>query len=265
MLRSPMRVAALYDIHGNLPALEAVLSDVARHSPDLIVVGGDIASPGPMPRETLECLLALRGRARFIRGNTDHELVETYDGTSTQRETVGDENVWASRHKWAAEQITQAQRNFLASLPETLALGIDGLGPTLFCHGSPRRDDEIITQLTPAARLDEVLTGTNASVVVCGHTHVQFDRLHRGRRVVNAGSVGMHREGRPGAYWVLLGPNVKLQRTLYDVDDAARRIRATGYPEPDELLERLTADDPSIAETASALFERAASHDESRE
>jgi diadenosine tetraphosphatase ApaH/serine/threonine PP2A family protein phosphatase len=96
-------------------------------------------------------------------------------------------------------------------------------------------------------------------VIVCGHTHVQFDRAHRGKRVVNAGSVGMHLEGRPGAYWLLLGPDVELRRTAYDVEDAARQIRATGYPDPDELVERLAADDPAIAEEASARFERAAS------
>jgi len=103
-----------------------------------------------------------------------------------------------------------------------------------------------------------VLAGAAGNIIVCGHTHVQFDRTHRGKRVVNAGSVGMHWEGRPGAYWLVIGPDVELRRTMYDIEDAAKQIRATGYPDPDELLERLTADDPSVAEKASALFERAA-------
>ena len=260
-----MRVAALYDIHGNLPALEAVLGEVEREAPDLIVVGGDLASLGPMPRETLDCLLGLEGRARFIRGNTDRELVESYDGTSMLRETVGEDNVWVRRSEWAAREITGAQRDFLAALPETIVLDIEGVGPTLFCHGSPRNDEEIITRLTPDQKLDEVLAAAAESVIVCGHTHVQFDRVHRGRRLVNAGSVGMHREGRPGAYWLLLGPSVELRRTLYDLEDAAKRIHATGYPDPDELLERLTAEDPSIAEKASALFERSAEQEAGRE
>jgi putative phosphoesterase len=252
-----MRVAALYDIHGNLPALEAVLSELERVTPDLIVIGGDIAS-GPMPRETLERLLALQGRALFIRGNTDRELVDHYDGTSMLRESLGDEHVWVRRQEWAAHQITAAQRDALASLPETVVFDIEGLGPTLFCHGSPRSDEEIITRLTPDTRLDEMLAGTAESVVVCGHTHVQFDRTHRGKRIVNAGSVGMHNEGRPGAYWLLLGPDLELRRTMYDFEDAATRIRATGYPEPQHLLDRLTTDDPSIADEASARFEQAA-------
>src|SRR6266516_7720469 len=101
-----MRVAALYDIHGNLPALEAVLHDVEREAPDLIVIGGDIASLGPMPRETLDRLLALQGRALFIRGNTDRELVSHYDGTWVTGETGEEENVWVRRAAWAAQQIT---------------------------------------------------------------------------------------------------------------------------------------------------------------
>jgi len=252
------RVAALYDIHGNLPALEAVLSEVEREAPDMIVFGGDMASLGPMPRETLDRLIALEGRACFIHGNTDRELVDHYDGTSNLRETDGEDNVWVRRGEWAAQQITEAQRNFLASLPETLILEIEDLGLTLFCHGSPRSDEGIITRLTPAERLDEMLAGVAENVIVCGHTHVQFDRAHRGKRVVNAGSVGMYWEGRPGAYWLLVGPDLELRRTMYDIEDAAKRIRASGYPDPDELLERLTADDPCIAEEASALFERAA-------
>jgi PASTA domain/Calcineurin-like phosphoesterase len=109
-----MRVAALYVIHGNLPALEAVLSEVDQDAPDLIVVGGDAAS-GPMPKETLDRLLALEGRARFIRGNTDRELVDHYDGISMLRETVGEDNVWVRRGEWAAQQITEAQRNVLVA------------------------------------------------------------------------------------------------------------------------------------------------------
>jgi predicted phosphodiesterase len=253
-----MRVAALYDIHGNLPALEAVLSEVEREAPEVIVVGGDIASPGPMPRETLDRLLVLDDRARFIRGNTDRELVAHYDGASTIQEIAGAENVWVRRSAWAAEQITEAQRTFLASLPLTVVLDVDGLGPTLFCHGSPRSDEEPITRLTSEMRLAEILAGTTESVVVCGHTHVQFDRTQSGKRVVNAGSVGMHLEGRPGAYWLLLGPDVERRRTLYNLEQAIGQIRASGYPEPDDLSDRLTANDPSIAERASERFEQAA-------
>jgi diadenosine tetraphosphatase ApaH/serine/threonine PP2A family protein phosphatase len=180
-------------------------------------------------------------------------MVAAYDG-----EAVADDDIWAQRTKWASQQITKTQRDVLASWPETLVLEINGLGPTLFCHGSPRNDDEVITRVTPARRLGEMLAATVEDVIVCGHTHVQFDRAHEGKRIVNAGSVGMHSEGRPGAYWVLLGPDVELRRTFYDVEGAAELILASGFPEPDWLVERLTLDDPSLAETMSVYRERAA-------
>jgi diadenosine tetraphosphatase ApaH/serine/threonine PP2A family protein phosphatase len=155
--------------------------------------------------------------------------------------------------------MTRAQRDLLDSWPETLVVDVDGLGPTLFCHGSPRSDEEVITRVTPARRLDPMVALTPENVIVCGHTHVQFDRVHEGKRIVNAGSVGMHSEGRPGAYWLLLGPGVAMRRTAYDVERAAELIRASGFPDPDWLVERLTANDPSIAATMSAYRERAAS------
>ncbi|MGH3112412.1 MAG: metallophosphoesterase family protein [Gaiellaceae bacterium] len=202
-----MRVAALYDIHGNLPALEAVLSDLETVTPDLVVVGGD-AVLGPFPRETLETLLALDERARFVRGNTDRIL--------------GD---------FVADALTPEQRAFLAGLPLTMSLEMDGLGSVLFCHASPRSDEEIVTRLSPETRLAPMLEGVAEEVVVGGHTHVQFDRRAAGKRMVNAGSVGMPYEDEPGAYWALLGPDVELRRTAYDLEAAAERIAVSGYPD----------------------------------
>jgi putative phosphoesterase len=202
-----VRVAALYDIHGNLPALEAVLAELERVEPDVVVVGGD-AVLGPFPRETLEELLALDERARFVRGNTDRSL----DGFS-------------------AKVLTPEQREFLAGLAVTLSLDVDGLGPVLFCHASPRSDEEIVTRLTPDERVAPMLTDVAEEIVVAGHTHVQYDRVAAGKRLVNAGSVGMPYEEEPGAYWALLGPDVELRRTPYDLEDAAARIAASGHPE----------------------------------
>ena len=202
-----MRVAALYDIHGNLPALEAVLSELQSLTPDLVVVGGD-AVFGPFPRETLETLLALDERACFVRGNTDRIL--------------GD---------FVADGLTPEQRDFLAGLPLTVSLEVGGLGSVLFCHASPRSDEEIVTRLSPEARLTPMLEGVAEDIVVGGHTHIQFDRRAAGKRLVNAGSVGMPYEDEPGAYWALLGPDVELRRTAYDLDAAAERIAASGYPD----------------------------------
>jgi diadenosine tetraphosphatase ApaH/serine/threonine PP2A family protein phosphatase len=130
---------------------------------------------------------------------------------------------------------------------------------------SPRSDKEIIRRLTPPPRLDEILAGTGEDIIGCGHTHVQFDRMHNGKRVLNPGSVGMPWQGRPGAYWLLMGPDIEMRRTPYDLTEAATRIRATDYPEPAELITRLAASDPLIAEEASIRFERSAQQRAARE
>ena len=190
-----MRVAALYDVHGNLPALEAVLAEVEEAEPDVVVVGGDIVL-GPMPGETLELLLGLGERALFVRGNCDRLMGEEI--------TEGGLN--ADRARWSAEQLKRGQRAWLAALPDTQSVDVDGLGPTLFCHGSPRSDEEILTAISSELRVAEAVKGVAEGVVVCGHTHVQFDRLAAEKRLVNAGSIGMPYESLPGAYWALLGP-----------------------------------------------------------
>ncbi len=220
-----MRVAALYDIHGNLPALEAVLQDVREARVDQIVVGGDVL-PGPMPRETLVRLLDLDVPVQFLRGNGDRAVLEDLSGTSTG--ALPEHVRPLVRH--SADQIDSALQQQLASWPETLRVAVDGIGDVLFCHATPRNDTEIFTRMTPDARLVPVFAGVTARVVVCGHTHMQFDRTVGGIRVVNAGSVGMPFSA-PGAYWALLGPRVELRRTTYDLHAAAEIIRATDYPQ----------------------------------
>ncbi len=243
-----VRVAALYDIHGNLPALEAVLEDVSEARPDIVLIGGDIV-PGPMPRETLELLLELADEVVFIRGNADRELASG---------TRSDDDPWAERARWTAEQMTSEQLDLLAGLPKTVVLEVEGLGPVLFCHGSPRSDEEILTRATPPERLSDVLAGVEQRIVVCGHTHVQFDRIVGGVRLVNAGSVGMPYEGEPGvACWAILGPEVELRRTSYDIEQAAARVRATGYPDAEEFIDEYLLH-PASADEATEHFERMA-------
>ncbi|MCP9487894.1 MAG: metallophosphatase family protein [Gaiellaceae bacterium MAG52_C11] len=218
-----MRVAALYDVHGNLPALEAVLAEVDAAGVDAIVCGGDVAA-GPFP---VECLELLRAReAVFIRGNADREL-----------------------SPWLLEQLSPAERGFLAELPHVGSL--DGV---LYCHGSPRSDDEILTRVSPDERFRAALAAVEAKLVVGGHTHVQFERDVDGARFVNAGSVGMPYEGRPGAFWALVSDElVELRRTPYALDAAVAAIRATGYPGTDDLCSTLL--DPESPDEASAYFE----------
>lgn len=155
------RVAALYDVHGNLPALDAVLAEFEEIGADaLVVVGGDFAV-GPLPAETLERLRALGDRALFIRGNGERELLDP-------REDATD--AWVERTRYVAGAITDEQRAFLAGVAETVAVDVAGLGPVLFCHATPRSDSEIVTRLTPESRLADAIAGVDAAVVVCGHT-----------------------------------------------------------------------------------------------
>jgi putative phosphoesterase len=227
-----LTVAALYDVHGNLPALDAVLSEVDA---DLILVGGDFVA-GPWPAETLERLRALGDRARFIRGNADREVVEP----SAEGRAGGPP---PGLMEFVRERLSPEQIEFLAALPLRETIPVDGLGDVLFCHATPRSDDELLTRISPDERWLAALEGVEANVVVCGHTHVQFDRTVGGYRVVNAGSVGMPYETEPGAYWLLAGPEVELRRTPCEVPD----ISATGWPE----------EWPSAApEEATEFFER---------
>ena len=223
-----MRVAALYDVHGNLPALDAVLAEVDA---DVILVGGDCVA-GPWPAETLARLRGLEGDVRFIRGNADREIAEQTPGLAPPHlmEFV--------RSRLSAEEI-----GFLGSLPLTESIAVDRLGDVLFCHATPRNDEEILTRISPDDRWRAALDGVEADVVVCGHTHIQFDRRIDDIRLVNAGSVGMPYEHEPGAYWALLGPDVELRRTTYEPGDLA----ASGWP---DKLPELTP------EEASEVFER---------
>lgn len=244
-----MRIVALYDIHSNLPALDAVLKEVEQEDPDLILVGGDMV-PGPMPRASLERLLTPGKKVYFIRGNCEREVVATFDGLPSHPDMPEEVREVTS---WTAKQLERSHRDFLGRLPEQASFSVDGLGEVLFCHGSPRSDEEIITAKTPEERLRAMLVGVKQRIVVCGHTHMQFDRTVDGTRIVNAGSVGMP-YGEPGAYWLLLGPDIKLRRTLYDLEDAAARIRASGHPQAQDFAENNVLKPPTEAE-AIAVFE----------
>jgi putative phosphoesterase len=224
-----MRVAALYDIHSNLPALEAVVRDVRRDKIDRIVVGGDVL-PGPMPRETTAFLRGLDIPLEFIRGNGDREVLASLHGD----ETGGVPKKFQHIVTWTARQLQAEDVAMVSAWPPTLRLEIAGLGDVLFCHATPRNDTEMFTRETPEENLLPVFAGVGSSLVVCGHTHMQFDRTIGTIRVVNAGSVGMP-FGERGAYWLELGPHIALRRTEFDYAAAAKRIRSTSYPEADDF------------------------------
>ena len=250
-----MRVAALYDIHGNDAALAAVLAEIEGLAVDLIVVGGDVAG-GPFPREVVDAVRALGDRAIAIRGNGERELVEARLRLDAGSARIDPDDVWSSRTHWAAGILDQARLDWMGALPPLASVEVDGLGDVLFCHASPRSDEEIVTPLSPEARIRPMLAGVAQRTVVLGHTHVQFDREVAGRRLVNAGSIGMPYQGEAAAFWALLGPGVELRRTTYDVTVTCARVRESGIPDAEEFAEGL-AHPPPAAE-ANEFFERMA-------
>jgi putative phosphoesterase len=237
-----VRVAALYDIHGNLPALEAVVHELAGQQVDAVVVGGDVVA-GPFPDEVLALLDALEPPVHFIRGNADRELAV-------------DSNAPEPWRTWLSDRLTPL-RERLDSWPEQLQLDVDGLGATLFCHATPRNDEEIFTDLTPDDVVAEMMAPSSANVVVVGHTHMQTDRRVGETRIVNAGSIGGPYEGRPGAYWALLGPDVDHRRTEYDVAELLERVHATDFPDPESYY-RESLLEPSARADVAAFFENLA-------
>jgi putative phosphoesterase len=213
-----VRVAALYDIHGNLPALDAVLAEVDA---DVVVVGGDFAA-GPWPSETIARLRSLDGDVRFIRGNADRELVQEERGLAPP-EVI----------EFVRTKLSPGDMDFLGSLPLT-----EQIGRVLFCHATPRNDEEIFTRDSPDERWGAALDGVDADVVVCGHTHVQFDRRVGEVRLVNAGSVGMPYEDAPGAYWAVLdGTDVELRHTEYTPGELSVWPEEWPSATPDEATE----------------------------
>jgi len=246
-----VRIAVLADIHGNSPALRAVLSELDREPVDAIVVGGDVLG-GPLVREALEQLVDRPEPLHWIAGNCERETLAVYDGAPVSDDPPGRAAAWSARaldERWRAE---------LGAWPISLAL--DGVR---FCHGSPRRDDEILTRATPTDALAEALTGTSERLVVGGHTHQQMVReLPGGRTYANAGSVGMPYEGRAGAFWMLVEDGTAVPRvTSYDLDAALNELRRSGFPDLDEqLAESLVR--PVDPDWVAAYFEHGAGRGE---
>jgi len=228
------QVAVLSDVHGNAVALEAVLRELrAGPEPDLIVFGGDLTW-GPLPEESW-ALVAHLHSAVFVRGNAERALAE-----AAERDDIGRDAELTERERWMVERHSPATRARLADFVESAVVEIEALGPVRFCHGSPRCDEELVTFATPEPRMRAMLDGVPEKVLVTAHTHLQFDRRVADIRSINPGSVGMPYEGQSGAaYWALLGPEVELQQTPYDIDEAVRRYRATDDPRAELMVEIL--------------------------
>ncbi|MCV9993970.1 metallophosphatase family protein [Paeniglutamicibacter sp. ZC-3] len=247
MMRS---VAVLSDIHGVLPVLEAVLAEPAVAAAERIVVTGDHAA-GPQPTEVLDLLAALGERAVLVRGNADRELAAVARGASIE---VPDEVV-----PWAAAQLAPEHISLLEQLPHPVTLEVHGFGPVLFCHGTPRDDEEVVLVDSRLGRWTEVFAGLPDEVqtVVCGHTHMPFVRLVDRRLVVNPGSVGMP-YGRPGGNWALLHDGaVSLHRSTIDVEQTIERVVAeSSYPNRRQWAEYFIGSTASDAEALTVFGPR---------
>ena len=215
----------LSDVHGNAVALEAVLADVRDEAPDLVVFGGDLTW-GPLPRETLDLVRAIELPVAFVRGNAERALLEPEEKPS-------------ARATWLRDLHTNDDLELLRTFSEHLTIDVEGLGPTRFCHGSPRSDEEIVTPRTPTARMRALSASIPEHVLVTAHTHIQFDRRAVGVRSINAGSVGMPYEPERGAFWALLGPDVEFRRTDYALDRAVEAYSASGDPLAEQMTEIL--------------------------
>lgn len=238
-----MRVAALYDIHGNLPALDAALEEIRQQHVDLIVVGGDVL-PGPMPQETMARLLNLDIPARFIHGNGDRVVLAQLRGEPSDEVPPR----YRDSITWTAGKLDNVSRRSIAEWPLTCTVEIEGLGEVLFCHATTQNDRDCFTRVTPDDRVGRLFPGVHTDLVVCGHTHMQFDRRVGQLRIVNAGSVGAPFSPPAGAHWLLLGPDVQLRQTSYDVARAAEQMRGTGYPLVEETAISYVVNPPPEAE-----------------
>jgi predicted phosphodiesterase len=241
-----MNVLALYDIHGNVDALEAVLADPRAARPDAVVVGGD-AIPGPFAAATLARLEAIGVPLHRVRGNGEREVAAAVGAGPPAPDDLAARTAALSAAGLGDERARQ-----LGGLALTVAL--DGV---LFCHASPRRDDEMLTRLSSPQRWTQALEGVAGGLVVAGHTHQQDDRVVGGVRFVNAGSVGLPYEGDGAARWLWIADGEpRLRHTAYDAAAAGERILAAGWP--DERSVRAALIDPVEPIVVTRIFEELA-------
>lgn len=241
-----MRILALYDVHGNPDALEAVMADPRAAAPDVIVIGGDVV-PGAFGGAVLDRLQALSGDVYWVRGNGERETAAAVDGPPPAEGDNG-----AEMAEFTAHELGPQRARALGGLP--LSVSVDGV---LFCHATPLNDEELVTRLSPPERWSEVLAGVDVALVVAGHTHQQDDRMVGGVRFVNAGSVGLPYEGDGDARWLWIEDGVpELRRTAYDAAAAGRRMREACAALADSVNASLI--EPTEAIVVTQMFEERA-------
>jgi predicted phosphodiesterase len=242
------RVAVLGDVHGNAVAFAAVLDEIRRDPPDLVVVNGDL-SWGAEPEAALAMADELPD-ALFVRGNAESALLRlAQDETPEPTET----DTWMLLQH-AGERIDQI-KGYVGAVVAT----VDGVGRVYCCHGSPRGDQELVTPGTPDERMRALLADIKLDVLVTAHVHLQFERKLLGITSMSAGSVGLQYGGAPGAYWAEIGPEIRLRRTPYDLGEGVRRARSSGIPTADRIVQTLR--EPPSAEEVVEHAERLVASD----
>ncbi len=242
-----MKIAAIYDIHANLPALQAVLDDIEQCNVDLVIVGGDVIA-GPMPSATLAALQNFARPMQFILGNAEAELLRCVAGAPINGLTERAD----AEARWQASVLSTPEIDFIASWANIISLHVAGLGEVLFCHATPHSNIEIFTTQSDAARLRQLFQPLTADYVICGHTHMPFQRTLDDLQIINAGSVGMP-FGKTGADWLLIDAAPQLRHTDYDLNAAARVISASNYPEATEFATNNVLQSPSQAQALTFL------------
>jgi putative phosphoesterase len=227
------RITIFGDIHGNLPALEAVFADINKQEINPLYCLGDLVGYGTFPNEVIGTI-----RERNIptlMGNYDQGVGNSSDDcgcayTSKEAEALGKRSI-----AWTNKNTTDENKEYLRQLVNQIAVQLGGLR-VLLVHGSPRKINEYLYEDRPDATMERLLDLAEADVLVCGHTHIPYHRiLPSGRHVVNAGSVGKPKDKNPAACYVVLeatgnGLRVEFRRVPYDTEPAAQAIEASEMP-----------------------------------
>jgi putative phosphoesterase len=227
-----MRIAAIYDIHGNISALEAVIDVISTKQVDTVVIGGDVVA-GPFPRETLSLLQKISVPTYYLLGNAESDVIrlilgQPSDGMSEKANEVAG---------WVVDQLTSEQKDFLLTWTDSLQLTLAPRYRAYFCHGTPRSNTEIFTLVTPEERVKAIFRQTDASVYICGHTHMQFERTVENIHIVNAGSVGMPFGGTTADWLLIDGNEFEFVHTEYSLQSAVERMRTSGYPDVENFIQ----------------------------
>jgi predicted phosphodiesterase len=241
------RLVVIGDVHGNTVAFAAVLEEIRADPPDLVVVNGDL-SWGAEPEATLAIADELAD-VLLVRGNAESALLRLAHDESDPTETEA----------WMLEQHSRARVAQIEAYAGAVAVEVEGVGRVSICHGSPRGDQELVTPGTPDERMQALLAGAKVDVLVTAHVHLQFERKVLGITSMNAGSIGLQYGGTPAAYWAEIGPEILLRRTAYDVDEAERRVRSSGIPAADRIVQTLR--EPPSAEEVIEHAERLVASD----